>query len=293
MADDAPVDAGLSHGAVLRRYKGVIAGTLILLAVENLFTVIEPWLLGRAIDALIVNDATGLGVYLAAAFAALAVGVGRRLYDTRVYGRIFRESAGDVSARAFSADAPVAQTAARVHFVKEFADFFELMLPAALMSLFMLGGSIVMLGVISPRLGLLALVVAVLITLIFFLSRGRIERLNKALNDEAERQVEILSGRDAKAARAHFFSLVRWRIQLSDLEARNFGGVFLLTFSLTAAAAWVLIRMEEKSVGETFAALAYVLQFSQAVVVLPYTYQQFIRTREIGARISASDAPAA
>ncbi|HRO04194.1 MAG TPA: ABC transporter six-transmembrane domain-containing protein [Terricaulis sp.] len=276
----------LSHASVARRYKGLIAGTLALLALENIFAVLEPWLLGRALDGLIAGDFTALGIFLIAAIGALGVGVGRRLYDTRAYGRIFRESAGEVAGREFEANAPTAQTAARVQFVQEFTDFFELMLPAALVSVFMLFGSVVMLSIISPRLGAVTALVAVLICAIFFFSRGRIEKLNSAFNDEAERQVEILTNRDAQAFGAHLFSLVRWRIRLSDLEARNFGGVFLLTFSLTAAAAWILIRLEEKSVGDTFAALAYVLQFSQAVVVLPYTYQQFIRTQEIGARIS-------
>ncbi len=78
---------------------------------------------------------------------------------------------------------------------------------------------------------------------------------------------------------------MRWRVLLSDIEARNFGAAFAFTILLTAFAAWVLIVVEDNTEGQVFAALTYVLQFSQSVVVLPYTYQEFVRTREIGRRL--------
>lgn len=108
------------------------------------------------------------------------------------------------------------------------------------------------------------------------------------LNDEMERQVDILAARQRAGAQNHFAAIARWRIRLSDLEARNFGLVFLLTTALTAGAAYILVIIEQKSVGEIFAALTYVLQFGEAVVMLPYTYQQFLRTREISARLKES-----
>ncbi|GGD16663.1 ABC transporter six-transmembrane domain-containing protein [Aquisalinus flavus] len=286
MSDRSATPEGLSHAGIVKRYRWAIAGTLALLALENLFTVIEPWLLGRAIDSLIGDSFLGIVIYLAAAIIALALGVSRRLYDTRIYGRIYRESAGDVVERQIANAKPTAQTAAHVSFVQEFVDFFEHMLPAAIVSIFMLLGSVVMMAIISPLLCLGTIVVAGLISAIFGLSARRINSLNTGLNDEAERQVDILEARDILAVRSHFFSLVRWRIQLSDLEARNFGGVFLLTFILTAFAVWVLVSAGDKSTGEIFAALSYVLQFSQSVIILPYTYQQFLRTSEIGTRLS-------
>ncbi|NHK28351.1 hypothetical protein FF098_010585 [Parvularcula flava] len=286
MSDQSAMPEGLSHAGIVKRYRWAIAGTLALLSLENLFTVIEPWLLGRAIDSLIGDSFLGIVIYLAAAVIAMALGVSRRLYDTRIYGRIYRESAGDVAERQFTNEKPTAQTAAHVGFVQEFVDFFEHMLPAAIVSIFMLLGSIVMMAIISPLLCLGTVVVAGLIAAIFGVSAGKINRLNTGLNDEFERQVDILDAREILSTRTHFFSLVRWRIQLSDLEARNFGGVFLLTFMLTAFAVWVLVSAGDKSTGEIFAALSYVLQFSQSVIILPYTYQQFLRTSEIGTRLS-------
>lgn len=279
--------AQLSHSGVARRHWKIIAATISLLALENVLRVLEPWLLGRAIDGLIAREYTNLWVFIALSLAALAVGVLRRLYDTRAYGRIFRIAATETAARDANVERPVSQTAARIGFVQEFADFFEQMLPAALMSLVTLAGAIVILSILSPLLCAATVGVTLPVAAIFALSRRRMTHLNTMLNDESERQVDILTRRNAEMASAHFSSIVRWRIALSDLEARNFGGVFLLTILLTALAAFIMIIVEDKSEGQVFAALTYVLQFSESVVILPYTYQHYVRTREISARLEA------
>lgn len=277
----------ITHRAILRRYRAGIAVTLLLLAAENVLNVLEPYLLGRAIDGLIAGSYSGLFVFLGLAGAALAIGIARRMYDTRLYGRIYREAAVETIERENAGNASVAQMSARAGFVQEFTDFFEIYFPAALMSGFTLAGSVVMLGVISFRLLAATLLAGLLAGLVFYFSRTRIRSLNASLNDEMEKQVDVLTSRDSAQTRRHFSSIVSWRILLSDLEARNFGAVFAYTILLTALAAYILIAVEDATEGEVFAALTYVLQFSQAVIVLPYTYQQFIRTSEISARLAA------
>ena len=277
----------VTHGAIARRYAFPIAGTLSLMIIENVIEILAPFLLGRAIDGLIDGSAVALGVFFAVACVGLLIGVLRRVYDTRVYGRIYRETAGETVAREFVRDAPVSQVTARAKFVNEFADFFEMAMPMALSSAATLIGSIVMLAVISSILGGAAFAVAVLVGFLFFFSRRKIEGLNRGLNDEMERQVDVLDQRDAKLATSHFGALVRWRIRLSDLEARNFGLAYFGVLALTAVAVYVLIAVEGKSAGQAFAALTYILQFSDAMILLPYTFQEFLRTTEISRRLGA------
>jgi ABC-type multidrug transport system fused ATPase/permease subunit len=182
-------------------------------------------------------------------------------------------------------EAPVSQMTARANFVSEFVEYFEIMLPAALTSAVMLLGSIVMLGIISPVLCLGTIAVSVAVALVFFLSKRRIANWNSGLNDEMEQQVDLLSRRDATLASSHFAAIVRWRIRLSDLEARNFGLTYLFAIALIVIAVYVLIAVDGKSAGQAFAALTYVLQFTDSMIILPYTYQEFLRTREIGMRL--------
>lgn len=280
-----PTPVPLTHRGLLRRYRVPIAGTMGLLALENVFSVLEPWLLGRAIDGLIAREYLGLAVFLFASNVALAIAIVRRRYDTRVFGRIFAENALEAVERENAVSRAVGQVTARISFVKEFTDFFEMMFPAAVTSAAALVGAVVMLAFISPLLSAATVAAALAIGAIFWLSRGRMESLNTSLNDELEQQVEVLDTRESPRVSLHLSSLVRWRVLLSDIEARNFGAAFAFTILLTAFAAWVLIVVEDNTEGQVFAALTYVLQFSQSVVVLPYTYQEFVRTREIGRRL--------
>lgn len=277
----------LTHGAILRRYKFAIGGTFALLALENIIQILQPLFLGFAIDGLIAQRYRELWTFIALAMVGLSVGVVRRLYDTRAYGRIYRETASETVDNENAKSAPVSKITARANFVSEFAEFFELYLPMALASVASLFGAVAMLCFISPLLGACAFGVGGAVGLIFFFSRSAISTMNTRLNDEMERQVEVLEERNPVSARLHFSSIVRWRIRLSDLEARNFGAAFGLTILLSALAVFILIVREQASEGTVFAALTYILQFSEAAIILPYSYQQFIRTREISIRLAS------
>jgi len=285
-----PAAISLTHTAIARRYAWPIAGTLVLLAGENIVMVVTPYLLGDAIDGLLAKDTGALWIFGLVSLVGLAIGILRRVYDTRAYGRIYREMATETIAKELRHEAPVSQMTARANFVSEFVEYFEIMLPAALTSAVMLLGSIVMLGIISPVLCLGTIAVSVAVALVFFLSKRRIANWNSGLNDEMEQQVDLLSRRDATLASSHFAAIVRWRIRLSDLEARNFGLTYLFAIALIVMAVYVLIAVDGKSAGQAFAALTYVLQFTDSMIILPYTYQQFLRTSEIGSRLQSKGA---
>lgn len=281
-----PPKNNLTHGAIARRYKFVIAGTFVLLITENIITVSVPYLMGMAIDGLIGKSNTELFLFFGVVMAGLLIGVLRRVYDTRVYGRIYKETASEIIEKEISRSATASKMTARATFVADFVRFFEEDMPAAFMAGFMLFGSVIMLAVISPILSLGTICVAIIIGLIFFFSRRRIQRLNAGLNDEMERQVNILDARSPAKVVQHFSALVRWRIRLSDLEARNFGVGFFFAFLLLAIAIYILIAIDGKSAGQAFAGLTYILQFTEAVIILPFTYQSFLRTEEISKRLT-------
>lgn len=275
----------LTHGNILRRYRLTIAVTLTLLVFENILEVLIPYLMGRAIDGLITGDTSPLWGFAGVIFLLLATGIGRRIYDTRAYGRIYREKASETASREIAKDAPTSRLTARINFVHEFTQFFELMLPMGLTASITLFGAIIMLAIISPLLSILTIMTALTVATVFFLCRGRIERLNKGVNDEMERQVDVLETRQPDRIRRHLSALERWRIRLSDLEAATYGASYFFALALLCGAIYILIAVEQKTVGEAFAALTYVLQFTDAVVMLPYTYQEFIRTSEISGRL--------
>ena len=149
MAVDAEKPESLTHLGLAKRFRWSIAGTYALLMVENLFLVATPFLIGLVIDGLISGELGPLWVFFGFAGVAVVVSAFRRMFDTRVYGRIFSQIASETVERDTLADRPVSAVAARITFVRDFADFFEIMLPTAVMSLVMLVGSVLMLVFLS------------------------------------------------------------------------------------------------------------------------------------------------
>jgi len=144
-----------------------------------------------------------------------------------------------------------------------------------------------MLLVILPIIGAISAFVAAMIGAVFVISKGRMFSLNKLLNNELEKQVTMLETGREFARRAHLGRLARWRIHLSDLEATNFAIAELMLIALIIGA--VVITIEAgMTVGGVFAALTYLIDFAEGLVVLPWTYMQSIRAHEIGGRMAAS-----
>ncbi len=263
-------------------YRLKITAALSLLTVERLLGVAAPFVLGLAINDLIDGSFRGVVLLIALEVVALLIGTGRRLFDTRVYAGIYTDIADSTAQRT---DITVSRRAARLGLARELVDFFEWELPELVAAAIGIIGALVMLVYLLPTVGGMALIVGLLVGTIFAISSRRMFSLNKLLNNELERQVTMLESERAFSRTRHLSRLARWRIHLSDLEAGNFA-VAELFLSMLIVGAVVITVQAGLNIGEIFAVLTYLLGVAENMLVLPWTYQQSIRAREIGGRIA-------
>lgn len=265
-------------------YRAKILGTMSMLTLERLCAVAVPFVLGVAINDVIAGSYRGIWLLAALEVVVLTVGTLRRLYDTRVYARIYTDIADGTAKQSAL---PVTKRAARLQLGRELVDFFEWELPQLVSALIGIVGAFAMLLYLLPMIGGLSVAVASLIALVFVASKRRMFELNKLLNNELERQVTMLERDSAFSRRMHLSRLARWRIHLSDLEAGNFAATELLLASLVITAVIVTVKTGI-SVGAVFAILTYLLDLAEGLLVLPWTYVQSIRAQEIGGRMATS-----
>lgn len=265
-------------------YRRKIIATMSLLTVERLCAVAVPFVLGIAINDLIAGSFRGVWMLAALEIAVLTTGTMRRLYDTRVYAGIYTDIADQ---QANKLHLPVTKRAARLQLGRELVDFFEWELPQLAASLIGITGALAMLVYMMPSIGSASILVGMLIGLIFFFSKRHMLGLNKLLNNELERQVTMLESDREFGRRLHLNRLARWRIHLSDLEARNFALAELMLVALIISAVVFTVR-SGMSVGGVFAVLTYLIDLAEGLIVLPWTYQQTIRMQEIGGRMAAT-----
>ena len=268
---------------IWKTYRLQISSTLGLMTLERMLAVAVPFVLGVAINDLIDGHLRGIWWLVGLEVTRLIIGVGRRLYDTRLYAGIYTDVADRTAQRT---DSPVSRRAARLGLARELVDFFEWELQELLAAIIGMVGSLVMLLYLLPPVGALSVLAGIVIGLVFFASRKRMFSLNKLLNNELERQVTMLESGKEFTRRKHLGRLARWRIHLSDLEALNFGVADLLLGTLIIGAVVITVRAG-MSVGEVFAVLTYLIDLATSLLVLPWTYQQSIRAQEIGGRIAS------
>jgi ABC-type multidrug transport system fused ATPase/permease subunit len=269
------------------RHRLKLALTYGLTLAENGLNVLYPYLTGVAIDALLAGRWVGVAPLLIAWTVHLAVGLFRHVYDTRVFTLVYADLAADLVERQRAQGANAAHLAARVTLSREIVDFLQVEVPTMAASIVHFVGAVAMLLFLNVWVGVLALVTLVPMAL-FMLWFSRISlRLNAALNDRLEREVELVSRGSNAGVRRHFGHRLRfWRVRISDAEAKVWGGIEVIQIGLTLATLALLAREPAATTaGAIYAVLAYVWTYGESVNDLPTIVQKLSRLKDIAARL--------
>jgi ABC-type multidrug transport system fused ATPase/permease subunit len=269
------------------RHRLKLALTYALTLAENGLNILYPFLTGIAIDALLAGRWVGMAPLLIAWTVHLAVGLFRHVYDTRVFTLVYADLAADLVERQRAQGTNAAHLAARVALSREIVDFLQVEVPSVAASVVHFVGAVAMLCVLNLWVGALTLVALVPMSL-FTLWFSRVSlRLNAALNDRLEREVELVSGGSITGVRRHFAHRLRfWRVRISDAEAKVWGGIEVVQIGLTLATLAVLAgEGSGVTAGAIYAVLAYVWTYGESVNDLPTVVQKVSRLKDIASRL--------
>jgi hypothetical protein len=261
--------------------------TYALFNAENLLWLVQPLALGLAITDLGRGSGRGLAWLGAVHLAYLLVGSARQAYGTRTYTRITSDLACRLVVAQRGGGVEVARVAARSSMSRELVNFFERDLAVLVAAGYSVAGALVMLGLYDRALVPLCLALALPTSLLGSACGRRASALNGRLNDELEREVEIIQGSRPREVRDHYDRVARWRVGLSDWQAVHFG---LTQFGILALLVAVLARFcsQGGDAGRILAASRYVLMFAMGLNSLPMLVQQFARLGDIGRRLRDS-----
>ena len=226
---------------VFRAERWRIALTYGVTLLENLFYLLYPWTIGLAIDGLLAGRGLrALAPLVVIWFLHIAVGAARQVYDTRVFARVHAGIATGTIARQRTAGVDTTEIAARSAMSRELVDFFEREVPTLITASLGLVGGIAMLFWYDWLIGLIVTVWMAPVLVIYAIMGRRAHRLNKDLNDETEREVDLINRSRFGPLASHFRRRGRLRVRLSNTEAASWALVEL--FSITAVVL-VILRM--------------------------------------------------
>lgn len=273
--------------SIFKRFKWKISITFSLLFIENVFKVLQPLVLGIAINDLINKANDGLWLFCILYAAGFLIGVIRRYYDTRAYTSIYMSVASEVAGIQNQNQVSVSTIAARSSLIKELVDFFEYDITQAFTSLISVVGALILLALFDWWIFAACLLTILLILIIYSISNAKIYNFNIGLNDELEHRITILEKRERIGIVKHFKNISKWMVKLSDLETLNFGIIEIILFILAIFTLYLSASAVDATAGSIFSIMTYILEFSTGIFMLPIVFQQVIRLQEISTRLKS------
>lgn len=256
---------------------------MLLILLEAGITILFPLFIGFAIDGALNNsysETIQLGIL---SLSALIIGVGRRMYDSRFYAKVYQKVGSQVISK--MQDDRSSVKSARLSMINELIEFLENSLPEIVNSLIGLIGVMIIIMTLNLTIFYGSIAVTIFIFLIYWITSKKTIRYNKSSNDVLEKQVDVLSKNNEKELKLHLKDMMRWNIKLSDLEAYNFSLSWILLSLFLMSTIVISIHHGIVKYGALFSIIMYVFQYMENVLNLPLFYQNWLRLKEIKNRI--------
>ena len=261
--------------------------TYALFNAECLLWLAQPSAIGMAINGLLAGGHGGLAILVAQYLVWVGLSTARQLYDTRAFTAIYTDTAHRLVVQQRQAGVDVSTVAARSALSRELVDFFEHDLKGVFVSIYGVVGALVMLATYDVGVaGLCVLIVGPVALLSRRLGRRSLD-LNGKLNDQLEREVEVVEEGCSEVVHDHYRRVARCRVRLSDLGAWNYCQMEFLVLGLIIAGLVRSCARAEFNAGDIYALLAYILAFAGGLGNVPAVVQQFARLRDITRRLGS------
>lgn len=275
----------ISLKILIKRFWKKTIWTWFLVILEGVTLLLFPLIIGWAVDDLINKQLAGIFQLAGLCLVLLIVGSGRRFYDTRAYGRIYKTVSNEMVGRQIDGKINVSKIAARTNLFSEFIEFLENSIPDIFSHLIGLTGTLVIISIIDIRVFIACFVGTIITSLIFYFSQNKMLYLNKGQNDEFEKQVDLISSHDRSKIKTHFSRLTKWNIRLSDLETINFSLTWIALSFVLLISIIVVGSSQSATFGQVITVVMYVFGFIESILTFPLYYQQIIRLQEIASRL--------
>lgn len=268
---------------IFKKYRLKFSFTLFLILLEAGLAILFPLFIGYAIDNAINGSHQG-AIYLGLlGLTALIVGVGRRVFDSRFYARVYQSIGSNAISKLENNVS--SKKSARLGMIRELVEFLENSLPELISNIIGLIGVIGIIVTLNLNVFYGSLIVTLIVFLIYWMTSAKTKKLNKSSNDEFEKQVDVISKNDEKELDLHLKRMMKWNIKLSDLEAINFSVSWMVLIVFLVGSIIVAVSDGMVKYGALFALIMYVFQYMENMINLPWFYQNWLRLQEIKERL--------
>ena len=205
---------------ILKENKLKISLIYSLLIIQYVLFSIMPYLLGKAIDGLLIKDNFPLILLLITEITALILGYGLKRIDTIVFMKIFCDKAIKAVQILRNKNIIPAKIAARYQLVGYYSDFFEYSLPQIINSFIVAGTALTMLYITDHKIGLIATVLFFFMIIVNKFYSFKTQKIDLDIQNNKENINHSLM--ENLEYKPHLINLGSNYIKKSNVDATNF-----------------------------------------------------------------------
>jgi ABC-type multidrug transport system fused ATPase/permease subunit len=277
---------------LLSPHRSRIAGVLGLELLQQCAWIAEPFVFGRAIDALIEHNNEQINSLLVqltpwiAIFATnSAAGVLRRVLAVRVYTSLYSDVCMALMQMGARQSTSVAQTASRAEIFRDLVVFLDERAPTAVAAVVNVGGSAIALALFDCRIALVCSLVVIPAVVALRIVNTRVIALQRAERDLRERNSEAFVTGDTAAVAHHFARISRVRMSAAGWGATNFGVLRLFMLTIFISVLFISIDLDGYTTGAIYSIVAYLWTFVTYSEDVPLLLEARASLRDLSRRL--------
>jgi ABC-type multidrug transport system fused ATPase/permease subunit len=276
------------------KYKYSIVLILLFVLLENVAWIIEPTFFGKLLDALIdhfydhekIDFIYPLVIWIFIYLLNVIGGTLRRLFNGRIYSKMYAEIATNVIVESESRRDPFSKMFVRAELIKEYIVFFKDRIPEVMWQLSATIGVICALFFYDYRIALVCLIVFLPIGYVTNLNRKNVVRLQKDIHDNQEELFKLIESRDTSKI-SHFYQrTISPKTKIARWNAFDYISVKVLLVIIFVTVLFICVDVDKFSTGRIYSIVAYLWTFISSTEFLPELMESLASIKDLNERFS-------
>jgi len=268
---------------IIKRHKWKILLIYTYVFFTQVLYLVEPYVLGKAIDGLLAKDYTYILLLLGIFLVENVMIYKRMVYDTKVYVQVYNEIVADYLQRDKESDS--SSKIARTDLAQNFINFLENDLQYFIMALMSIIGSLYFIFIGSWMTGLvvaLCLLPTVLIVRIYY---KKIAQGTRVGHTHYEQKISIMTSAEETNVDTFFKRRKRVIIALSTLQGKHWASLNSVKSVFLVISVIIFSQNTGLTQGQAVSMYAYINQFLISLMSVPIGVETFTRIRDVLKRL--------
>ena len=215
-----------------------------------------------------------------------SVGAFRRVYDTRIYTKMFSNLSSDVVARQLAQGEDLSKVAARSAMAWHNIEFFQYNVPEFLEQLIAVAGAVVALGLFDWRLTVVGSVLILFVAVGSKYYMNSLSNIQSSLHDQYEDEFNVFGTREPAKIRSYYSNIADLEIKYSIRSTFSYGVIRFFLLIMFLSTLYISIDLDKFTIGALYSIVAYVWSFVTATEYIPYLSEKWVELKDASRRIT-------